>query len=93
MYNKNEVETMFNKVKVLIGSIDVAPEYAVKDLFGEDAVTFARHLCRGEDVLGYGIGDYTADYLTYKGFQTAATFVNVKEIKEIEAYRQCEKSK
>lgn len=92
MYNKSDVDMLFNKVKVLIGSIDAAPEYAVKDLFGESAVDFAKRLGAGENFSGYGIGDYTANYLTYKGFQTAATFVNVKEIRKTEAYNQCEKS-
>lgn len=38
----------------------------------------------GENGNLYGIGDFNAEYLTHKGFLVAATFCNVKEIKEIE---------
>lgn len=85
MLKKDEVEKIFKKECVLIGCNDAIPEYIVKRIFGSDAYDFAQKLSkRGDNGNLYGIGDYSAGYLTYKGFLTAATFCNVKEIKEIE---------
>lgn len=85
MLKKDEVEELFKKECVLIGCSDAIPKFAVERIFGREAYEFAKGLSkRGDNGSLYGIGDYNAEYLTHKGFLTAATFCNVKEIKEIE---------
>lgn len=85
MLKKDEVEKNFKKECVLIGCTDVIPKHIVKRVFGSEAYNFAKRLGKsGENGNLYGIGDFNAEYLTHKGFLVAATFCNVKEIKEIE---------
>lgn len=59
------------------------PEQAATELFGSAAVDFAkRQQNAGLTFNGYGIGDYTAWYLTEYGFYIAATYRNVERIRE-----------
>jgi len=92
MLNKDEVQKLFNKERILVGNIDVIPKYAAKKIFGSEACDFASRLNRGNSNL-YGIGDFSLEYLTYNGFQTAATFQNIKEAKEIVEGLECCESK
>lgn len=80
MLNKTRVRGLFERYAVLFGDTDGVPEYQAVNLFGEEAVVFAKRLCR-ESCSAYGIGDFTAGYLTFKGFQIAATYANVAEIR------------
>ena len=82
MYNNKEVQELFEKECVLIGHQDVIPEYIVEEIFGKDAAEFTKKVDY-KSTNGYGIGDFTLMYFTYKGFQTAATFYNVSEIRKI----------
>lgn len=81
MLNKTRVRELFERYAVLFGDADGVPEYQAVNLFGEKAVVFAKRLCR-EGCGAYGIGDFTAEYLTFKGFQMAATYANIVEIRQ-----------
>ena len=77
---------MGNRVNIAgatFGRADGVPEQAATELFGSAAVDFAkRQQNAGLTFNGYGIGDYTAWYLTEYGFYIAATYCNVKRIRE-----------
>lgn len=83
MRNLSEIKKLFEREAVLFGARDGVPEYRAVQLLGADAVEFAKRLPGGNSN-GYGIGDYTAYYLTESGFYAAATYRNVKEIKQEE---------
>ena len=55
-------------------------------LFGADAVKFAKRI-EGPGITfnAYGIGEYSANYLTEWGFYLAASYYNVKNIQEAES--------
>ena len=79
MRNSAEVKRLFEREAVLFGTSDGMPEYRAVQLFGEEAVAFAMKTSGGN---GYGIGDFTAMYLTERGVHIAATYLNVKEIEQ-----------
>lgn len=85
MLKEQEVKEIFDKEAVLIGTKNVIPMYKAKELFGKKAAEFAYSLDKFTYSGGFGIGDYTTRYLNYKGFQIAATYCNVEEIRRIEA--------
>jgi len=76
--NKAQADALFRREAVLLGTADAIPEDRAKELFGEDAVKFAVRM-GGQN--GCGIGDYTAMYLTYKGFLAAVSYHNVEQIR------------
>lgn len=83
MMNYNQVKELFDRECILIGSKDVVPTYKAVKLFGKAAIDFSERL--GEGGLHssfYGIGDYNLRYLTFKGFQVAATYQNIDEIRK-----------
>lgn len=83
--NKVQVAALFEREAVLIGSEDRVPEYRAAALFGKKAVEHARSMDRatpGRYFNGYGVGDYTMSYLTFQGFQAAASFHNVQILRE-----------
>ncbi len=81
MLNSKQVDQLFQQNAILIGNEDNVPKYRAVELFGEEAVDFVMDMnCRNGYYNGYGIGNYTVRYLTYKGFQAAATYVNIREI-------------
>ncbi len=80
MLNKTRVRELFERYAVLFGVTDGVPEYQAVNLFGEEAVVFAEQQSGGS-YNGFGIGDFTAVYLTFKGFQMAATYANIVEIR------------
>jgi len=76
--SKAQADALFRREAVLMGTADAIPEGRAVELFGEDAVKFA---CRTGGSNGYGIGDYTAMYLTYKGFLTVISYHNAVLLK------------
>lgn len=78
--NKDIVDVLFRREAVLIGNMDVVPKFRVADLFGTDAADFA---VRQGFWNGYGVGDYTFEYITHKGFQAAASYFNVQRLREV----------
>lgn len=79
---KMQADALFRREAVLIGTEDVVPTFRVEALFGEDAVKHAQVLSAGRYSNGYGVGDYTLMYLTFRGFQAAASFYNVQQLRE-----------
>jgi hypothetical protein len=79
--SKAKAAQLFAENAVLFGRADGVPEQAATELFGFAAVDFAkRQQNAGLTFNGYGIGDYTAWYLTEYGFYIAATYRNVERI-------------
>lgn len=74
--NKEQVQDLFQKEAVLIGQFDVVPLYRATELFGDKAVEYAYGVKDSSNC--FGIGNYSLPYLTYKGFQLAASFRNVE---------------
>lgn len=72
--SKKEAVGLFEMFAVLIGDRDVVPEFKAVELFGEDAVKF-RPIGRNSYWLD---DDRHANYVTLKGFLTAATYRNVE---------------
>ena len=81
MRNSAEVKRLFEREAVCFGASDGTPEYRAVQLFGAEAVAFARKMSGSN---GYGIGSFTAQYLTERGVHIAATYLNVKEIEQEE---------
>lgn len=81
--DKTQAARLFTENAVLFGRVDGVPEQIATELFGSAAVDFAKS--QQSDWLaftGYGIGDYTAWYLTEYGFYIAATYCNVERIRD-----------
>ena len=78
---KMQADALFRREAVLIGTEDVVPIFRVAALCGEDAVKHAQVLSAGRSSNGYGVGDYTLMYLTFRGFQAAASFYNVQQLR------------
>lgn len=81
MLNSQQVKDLFDKESILISRENVVPMYRVRELFGDRAVCFARNVS-GSGFSLYGIGDFQLPYATLAGFQTAATFKNIDEIRQ-----------
>jgi len=80
--NKAQVDALFQREAVLFGTEDGAPCFRVAYLFGAEAVTHVEGLGKGAKYSnGYGVGDHTLYYLTYRGFQAAASFYNVQQLR------------
>ena len=77
--NKSQVDTLFQREAVMIGTADVVPVFRAASLFGEGAVEHARNLKHWNS---YGVGDFDLDYITYRGFQVAASFYNVQQLRD-----------
>jgi predicted homoserine dehydrogenase-like protein len=87
--SKAKAAQLFAENAVLFGRADGVPEQAAKELFGSSAVAFAkRQQNAGTTFNGYGIGDYTAWYLTEYGFYIAATYRNVERIREGDGWNE-----
>lgn len=86
--NKAQVEAMFQREAVLIEAEDVVPAFRVKALFGKDAVEHACVLGSGKSWNCYGTGDYNLEYLTLRGFQAAASFYNVQQLRQESTVRR-----
>lgn len=79
---KAQVDALFQREAVLFGTENGVPVFRVAALFGESAAECANRRKPGEFWNGYGVGDYTLMYLTYRGFQAAASFCNVQQLRE-----------
>lgn len=83
MLNNNQVKALFEKEAILIGSKDAVPAYRAAELFGAAAAEFVEHLgSNGTYRNRYTAGEYTLPYLNFKGFQAAATYQNIEEIRK-----------
>lgn len=81
--SKAKAAQLFAENAVLFGLTDGVPEPVAVKLFGNATVDFAKRMQSTRTVSnGYGIGDYTALYLTEHGFYIAATYCNVAYIRE-----------
>lgn len=83
--NKDQVAALFEREAVLLGTENCVPAFRVAALFGKDAVKHAHSMNAskpGYYTNGYGIGDYTPDALTFRGFQAAASFFNVTKLRK-----------
>ncbi len=80
--NKAQVDALFRREAVLIGTADVVPTFRAAVLFGERAVEHAQRLPAGQYSNGYGAEGYTLMYLTFRGFQAAASFYNVQQLRK-----------
>ena len=78
MLNKVEATKLFEKKACLVCDRDVIPEREARKIVGDKAITFANRIKFGSKN-GYGIGDYTMDYLPKEGFFLAVTYMNVDE--------------
>lgn len=82
MMNKTQATELFQREAVLFGGRDGIPEERAVKLLGKEAVDFA-HRMEGNDnrrglyFNGYGIGHYTAAYMTLEGLYAAITYNNV----------------
>lgn len=81
MLNCQQVKDLFDKESILISSENVVPLYRVRELFGDNAVCFSRNVAKSGFNM-YGIGDFQLPYATLTGFQIAATYKNIDEIRE-----------
>lgn len=79
--SKEKARQIFNENAVLFGVRDGIPVETAKKLLGPAAVDFAAKTNNGENLNGYGIGVYTAMYLTECGFYVAITYHNVSCIR------------
>ncbi len=86
MLNKEQTDMLFQQNAVLIGEVDGMPRYRAVELFGEEAVDYVmgRDLRNGYYNV-YHIKGCGTCYLTCKGFRAAATYVNLREIRDLEA--------
>lgn len=83
LLNSNHVKQLFEQEAVLIGSSDGVPAYRAVELFGSEAVKYAINPTNLETCFNiFGVGDFQLDYLTFAGFQKAASYANVLEIKK-----------
>lgn len=84
MLNSNQVKELFEQEAVLIGGRDGVPLYRVRELFGDRAAGFAAggDSNYGGDHSLFGVGDFQLPYVTYTGFQRAASFANVENIRD-----------
>lgn len=78
MINKSTAVKLFEDNSCLVGEADVIPDDIAREKLGSEAVKFARKF-NTKYSNAYGIGDYTMQYLTRKGFFTAVTYYNVSE--------------
>lgn len=78
--NRNQLESLFAENACLFGNVDGIPIETAKTLFGGDAIDFATRMNNSSGRItrnGYGIGDFTAEYITLHGTMVAATYCNI----------------
>lgn len=81
--NQSQTAALFEKEAILFNKQEGIPTERAAAIFGQDAVDFAKQQGQpGETHSGYGIGDYTAWYLTRRGVFIAATYCNVRMLRE-----------
>lgn len=85
MMNKTQALELFEREAVLFGEVEGIPEARATALLGAEAVQFAHRMDatnRSYLFNGYGIGNYTAMYITLQGFYIAVTYNNVASIEK-----------
>lgn len=83
--NAAQVKALFEREAVLFETEDRVPSFRAAALFGQGAVDHARNLNAaqpGKYENGFGIGTFTLYALTFKGFQAAASYYNVQQLRE-----------
>ena len=81
MLNKAQVNTLFSREAILLGSKDGVPMERVQELFGQEAVDkVSRFGTCGVHFNVFGYGAYSqVTYFYLLGFQYAATYANISE--------------
>lgn len=85
LYNSAQTKALFEREAVLMGTEDKIPSYRVAAILGQDAVNHVHSMDRakpGSFANGYGVGDFTLDALTFKGFRAAVSFYNVQQLRK-----------
>ncbi len=85
LYNSAQAKALFEREAVLMGTVDMVPDFRVAALLGKEAVEHAHRLDSarpGRYTNGYGAGSYTLDALTFRGFQAAVSFYNVQQLRK-----------
>lgn len=80
--NKAQVAALFEREAVLIGTADGVADFRASALFGKEAVEFVHKMTPGSYWNAYAAGGATIRYLTFLGFQAAASFHNVQALRE-----------
>jgi len=78
--NKAQVDELFQREAVFLFGSDAVPVFRVAELFGEDAASYAKNYKPGK--YWNTVGLVMLDYLTYCGFQVAASFHNVQQLRK-----------
>lgn len=81
MINKETAINLFDRNSCLIGDRDVILEDIAEKLTSRQAVEFA-YKTNKKGHNGYGVGDYTAFYMTLKEFLSAVTYENINEYRK-----------
>ncbi len=81
MLNSKQVDRLFLQNAALFGYEEGVPKYRAIELFGKEAVDYVFSTCntRG-NYNSYATRGPSAWYITHKGFQIAATYMNVQEV-------------
>ncbi|SHG16710.1 MULTISPECIES: hypothetical protein [Eubacteriales] len=83
MLNSEQVKCLFEQEAILIGNSDGVPIYRVAELFGDESAEFAgKYGTAGVYNSIFGVRGFSLHYLTFRGFQQAASYANVLEIKK-----------
>lgn len=80
--NKAQVTALFEREAVLIGSEDAVSAFRVSALFGKEAVEYVHKLTPGDYWNAYTAGGTIVRYVTFRGFQAAASFHNVQMLRQ-----------
>ena len=77
--NKEETKELFKREAILFGAVDGIPETRAVEILGQEAVDFAHRMDgqNGTYFNGFGIGQYTAHYMTLAGLYIAVTYNNL----------------
>lgn len=78
--NKQQANELFHREAILIDGTDVLPLSAATRLFGQEAVSFARR--NKNNTNGFGVGDFTLQFLYYRGYLDAVSYYNVLQVRE-----------
>lgn len=81
--NKAQAKALFERYAILFGSIDAVPEQIACAILGQEAIEFTHKMGKNYSVKlwdTYGIGSYSANYLTLAGFLVAVTYNNVAAV-------------
>lgn len=85
LYSSAQAKVLFEREAVLMGTADMVPDFRVAALLGKEAVEHVHRLDSARPgcfANGYGVGDFTLDALTFRGFQAAVSFYNVQRLRQ-----------